>query len=133
MSAADHGGNQEEALHNLERAVELDPRNVLLLQQMALTYDSLRRYGQEEGTVNRILEIQPRDVGTRGWSAFVKFNSKADTWPLHQLIDSIRATNPSAISDIADEWLTCALAEHDAAAAADALAVRGDRSLGNEV
>ena len=127
------GGNQEEALHNLERAVELDPRNVLLLQQMALTYDSLRRYGQEEGTVNRILEIQPRDVGTRGWSAFVKFNSKADTWPLHQLIDSIRATNPSAISDIADEWLTCALAEHDAAAAADALAVRGDRSLGNEV
>ena len=127
------GGNQEEALHNLERAVELDPRNVLLLQQMALTYDSLRRYGQEEGTVNRILEIQPRDVGTRGWSAFVEFNSKADTWPLHQLIDSIRATNPSAISDIADEWLTCALAEHDAAAAADALAVRGDRSLGNEV
>jgi len=127
------GGNQEEALHNLERAVELDPRNVLLLQQMALSYDSLRRYGQEEGTVNRILEIQPHDVGTRGWSAFVEFNSKADTWPLHQLIDSIRAANPSAISDIADEWLTCALAEHDAAAAADALAVRGDRSLGNEV
>ena len=38
------GGNQEEALRNLERAIDLDPRNFLLLQQTALSYDFLRRY-----------------------------------------------------------------------------------------
>ena len=33
------GGSQEEALRNLERAVDLDPRNVFLLQQTALSCD----------------------------------------------------------------------------------------------
>ena len=31
-------GNQEEALRNLERAIDLDPRNFLVLQQTALSY-----------------------------------------------------------------------------------------------
>ena len=30
------GGNQEEALRNFERAIDLDPRNVFILQQTAL-------------------------------------------------------------------------------------------------
>ena len=40
---------------------------------------------------------------------------KADTRPLHQLIDSVRATNPAQRPDIADSWLLCALAERDLA------------------
>ena len=46
---------------------------------------------------------------------------KADTGPLHQLIDEIRATNPAAMPQIASWWLLCALAERDVAAAKDAL------------
>ena len=61
--------------------------------------------------------------------AFVELDWKADTRPLHQCIDSIRATNPLAIPDIANTWLTCALAERDAAAAANALAARGEREF----
>jgi serine/threonine-protein kinase len=127
------GGNQEEALRNLEGAIELDPRNVLLLQQIARSYDSLRRYEEEEAILDRALVIKPNDVYLKGWRAFVELDWKADTRPLHQLIDSIRATNTLAIPDIADRWLTCALAERDAAAAADALAAQGERSFGNEV
>src|SRR5213593_3761224 len=37
------GGNQEEALRNFQRAIELDPRNGLLLQQTAFSCDDLRR------------------------------------------------------------------------------------------
>ncbi len=33
-------GKHEEALQNLERAADLDPRNVLLLQQIAVSYES---------------------------------------------------------------------------------------------
>jgi TolB-like protein/Flp pilus assembly protein TadD/predicted Ser/Thr protein kinase len=127
------GGNQEEALRNLEGAIKLDPRNVLLLQQIARSYDSLRRYQEEEAILDRALVIKPNDVYLKGWRAFVELDWKADTRPLHQLIDSIRATNTLAIPDIADRWLTCALAERDAAAAADALAAQGERSFGNEV
>jgi serine/threonine-protein kinase len=127
------GGSQEEALRNLERAVELDPRNVLLLQQTARSYDSLRRYANEEAILDRALAIKPNDVYLRAWRAFVELDWKADTQPLHQLIDSVRATNPATIPDLGDRWLTCALAERDAAAAANALAAQGERSLGNEL
>ena len=127
------GGNQEEALLNLEHAIDLDPRNVLLLQQTALSYEALRRYRDEEAILDRLLALQPNDVGRKATRAFVELDWKADTRPIHQFIDSIRATNPVAITDIADEWLDCALAERDAAAAANALAVRGETSFGNDV
>ena len=52
---------------------------------------------------------------------------------MHQLIDSVRATTPDALPRIAEEWLICALAEHDAAAAASALTILGENRLGNEL
>ena len=127
------GGNQEEALRYFERAIELDPRNSILLRQVAFSYNYLRRYKEEEGVVDRELAIRPNDVYLKASRAFVEVDWKADTRPLHELIDSIRATNPGAIPDIVDKWLTCALAERDAAAADNALAARGERSFGNEV
>jgi hypothetical protein len=41
-------GGDEEALRNLERAIQLDPRNIQLLQQTASTYENLRRYADEK-------------------------------------------------------------------------------------
>ena len=60
--------------------------------------------------------------------AFVELNWKADTRPLHQLIDEIRATNPAAMPKIVPFWLTCALAERDVAAAKEALLAAGEES-----
>ena len=57
----------------------------------------------------------------KAWRASVDLNWKADTRPLHQLINEIRATNPAAMPEIAPFWLTCALAERDVAAAREAL------------
>jgi tetratricopeptide (TPR) repeat protein len=48
---------------------------------------------------------------------------------LHQLIDSIRATNPAEMASITDAWLSCALAERDAAAAKNALIASGETLL----
>ena len=58
----------------------------------------------------------------------MEFN--ANTRPLHQAIESIRATNPAAIQDRWSDWLLCALAERDAAAAREALSALGDRKIG---
>ena len=88
------GGNQEEALRYFERAIELDPRNSLLLRQIAFSYDSLRRYREEEAIVDRELAIRPNDAYLKVSRAFVELDWKANTRPLHQCIDSIRATNP---------------------------------------
>jgi TolB-like protein/Tfp pilus assembly protein PilF len=118
-------GKQEEAVRSLERAIELDPRNIFTLQQIGLSYHHLRRYAEEKSVLDRALAIQPKDVDTKVARAFVEFHWKADTRPLHQMLDSIRATNPAATQSIADGWLICALAERDPVAAKNAAIAAG--------
>jgi TolB-like protein/class 3 adenylate cyclase/Flp pilus assembly protein TadD len=119
-------GRWEESTRNLERAADLDPRNFLKLQQISVSYGVLRRYAEEKSVLDRALAIEPNDVNTKVARASVDFHWKADTRLLHQTIDSIRATNPGALSSVANDWLSCALAERDAAAAKDALNAFGE-------
>jgi serine/threonine protein kinase/tetratricopeptide (TPR) repeat protein len=125
-------GHWEESTQNLQRAADLDPHNVHILQQIALGYDRLRRYADEKSVFDRVLAIEPNDVDTKLTRAFVELNWKADTQPLHQFIDKIRAENPALTQSVADAWLICALAERDAVAAANALAALGENNFGNE-
>jgi len=121
-------GRWEECIRDLVRATELDPRNVLTLQQLALTYQQLRRYAEQKSTYGRILAFEPNDPVTKSAHAFVELDSKADTRPLREVTDSIREKNPAAVSSIADNWLLGAFAEHDSAAARDALTALGENS-----
>jgi serine/threonine protein kinase/Tfp pilus assembly protein PilF len=126
-------GHWEESIRNLERAIELDPHNFFILVQVSLSYDHLRRYREEEAVLDRALAVVPNDADTKIARSGVKLEWKADTKPLHRLLDSIRATDPAALRSIADARLTCALAERDAAAAANALAAFGQNSFGDEM
>src|SRR5438477_3422642 len=123
-------GHWEECIRYLERALELDPRNRNTLESLGDTYASLRRYAEQKSNFDRILAIEPNDVAAKAERAFVEVNWKADTGPLRQLIDDIRATNPAAMPQIADRWLTCALAERDLAAAREALLAFDEGPLG---
>jgi serine/threonine-protein kinase len=125
-------GRWEESIRDLERATELDPRNVLTLQQLAITYQHGRRYAEERSTYERILAFEPNDPVTKSQHAFVALDWKADTRPLHQVNVSVLEKNPAAVPSIADNWLLCALAERDAAGARKALRALGENpaSLG---
>ena len=122
-------GRWQECISNLERATELDPRNVLTLQQLAITYEQLRRYPKQKSTLERILAFEPNDPVTKSMHAFVELDSKADTRPLREVTGSIRDKNPAALSSIADNWLLCAFAERDPAAARKALTALGENSV----
>jgi TolB-like protein/Tfp pilus assembly protein PilF len=119
-------GRWEQAIGSFERASALDPRNFFTIQQIARSYEFLRRYAEEQRTLDRILAIAPDDAVTKAQRALVQLNWQADTRLLHQTIDSIRATNPAAMSKVADEWLMCALGERDANAAKNALIAFGE-------
>ena len=119
-------GKQEEAVRSLERAIDLDPRNTFTLQQIALSYHHLRRFAEEKSVLDRALAIEPNDVDTKVARAFVEFDWRADTRPLHQTLDSIWATNPAAMQGIPEAWVICALAERDAAAAKNAVIAAGE-------
>lgn len=127
-------GRWEDAIRNLERATDLDPRNAFILEQLALSYQLLRRYAEAESVLDRILTIEPSNVEVRAARAFIELDWKADTRPLRRLIDAIRTTNPSATQSIANYWLFCALAERDAASVRDALIASGENpiTLANE-
>jgi len=125
-------GRWEESTRSLERAFELDPRNVNTLDQVGLTYGGFRRYAEQKSKFDRILTIEPDNLGAKADRAFVDVNWKANTGPLHQLIDEIRATNPAAMPKIADRWLLCALAERDVAVAQEALIASDEITLGSD-
>ncbi len=125
-------GQQEEGLQNLQRAVELDPRNVDTLQQIAVSYQGLGRYAEAIAAFDRALAIVPDNVETRANRELWYMCWKADTRPLHQTIDAILAQGPSAIASAADTWFSCALAERDPAAAERALVALGDNPCWGE-
>jgi TolB-like protein/Tfp pilus assembly protein PilF len=122
-------GKHDEGLRNYQRAVEVDPRNFYTLQQLALSYTVLRRYAEEASTLDRALSIKPDDAETKASRALVSLDWKADTRPLHQMIDEIRTKNPAVIKSVADVWFICALAERDGAAAEMALTAFGDATF----
>jgi TolB-like protein/Flp pilus assembly protein TadD/predicted Ser/Thr protein kinase len=123
-------GRWEEAIQNLERAIELDPRDLDRLYQIGVSYWGARRYAELKSKLDRMLTIAPNDVAVKAERAFVEVDWKADTGPLHRLIDEIRATNPAAMPKIASRSLLCALAERDVAAAKDALVASDEFPLG---
>ena len=118
-------GEREEGLSALQKALELDPRNYFIMQQIALSYHDLRRYPEEVAFLDRALTIVPQDVTTKVARALVDYEWKAETKSLHEAIDSILTENPDGISEAADNWFLCALAERDPAAAERALLALG--------
>ena len=128
-------GRWKESIRTLERTADLDPRNFGVLQTLAGNYATLGRYAEQQRWLGRVLAFEPNDAVTKVILAEVGFEWRADTQPLHQMIDSIRVTNPAAVASIANWWLICALAERDAAAAKDALLTASENpiNLGNDV
>ena len=127
-------GDREEALRNLQCAVELDPRNFNTLQQISLSYQELGRYADAIAALDRALSIVPDNVETtRAARAKSELFWDGDIQSLHRTIDSILAQGPGAITSAADVWFQCALAEHDSTAAERALVALGDNPCGVDV
>ncbi|HEY8670596.1 MAG TPA: hypothetical protein VIL63_07150, partial [Terriglobales bacterium] len=115
-------GLWNESSRALQKAVNLDPRNVNLLQQIAASYEELRQFRAMAAALDRALELAPRDLDTRITRAVVEYEWRADPAPLHHTIDALLAENPLSASDFADQWFYLALSERDPVAVGRALA-----------
>jgi len=124
-------GHWEDSRRNLERAAELDPRDKNTLMVVSSDYARFRRFAESKTWLTRALAgAEPDDIGMKLAPSEWELEVNADTRPLHQAIDSIRATNPAAgTSAITQNWLFCALAERDATAAKEALSALGDNEI----
>jgi TolB-like protein/tRNA A-37 threonylcarbamoyl transferase component Bud32/lipopolysaccharide biosynthesis regulator YciM len=115
-------GHWDKSLEEMKHALELDPRDFSILQQISLTYECLRRYKEMADTLDRALAISPKDVPSRVRRAWVDLQSQANTKPLHSTIQAILSENPSAAPVLVDHWLYMALRERDPVAIKRALA-----------
>ncbi|HZR04801.1 MAG TPA: FlgO family outer membrane protein [Candidatus Udaeobacter sp.] len=55
-------GHWDEAVANLRRAIELDPRNIRASNNLALTYCAMRRFSEALATLDRILAWDPTNT-----------------------------------------------------------------------
>jgi serine/threonine-protein kinase len=114
-------GHWEKSVEEMKQALELDPHNFSILQQISLTYQALHRYKEAISTLDSALAIAPNDVASRVRRAWVAAEWRADLKPLHATIDTILADDPSASVAIVYRWLDLALRERDPVAAERAL------------
>src|SRR2546430_1889949 len=68
----------DEAIRNLERAVDLDPRNQDMLNDLKDTYYNLRRYEEAIAVAYRALSLQPRNALLRTLPAWIGVDADAN-------------------------------------------------------
>ena len=115
-------GQWEDAVKNLEKAAELDPRNSMTLNDLAVLYDVLRRYDDEESVFARAIAANPSSATyfqlERAGIALQKGNIKT----ARNVLDSLPAGYDPAGATTSTR-INLALYERDAASAAKILAV----------
>jgi TolB-like protein/Tfp pilus assembly protein PilF len=94
-------GRWAEATRNLERALDLDPRNLFLLQQFATySYALQRRYDDAIRIYDRALAIVPGDPVTRINRAEAAVDARADIDAYRITLATLIAENPSIAPDV---------------------------------
>jgi TolB-like protein/Flp pilus assembly protein TadD len=115
-------GRWDEAIRNLERAVNLDPRNGDTINNLAATYFGLRKYGEALASWNRMQALEPKPILLRSAREWVGVETHADMAPLRAALNKIEAESSSSALEISGVSLQLALRERDPAGAARALA-----------
>jgi TolB-like protein/Tfp pilus assembly protein PilF len=123
-------GRWEESTRNLERALELDPNNIYLLNQISSSYLALREYKKDAAVLDRILALKPTDIDTQLSRAQLDIFWKADTRPMHHVIEAVLRENPALAAELAPTRIFLATAEHDAVAGERAVEDLGENTYG---
>jgi len=115
-------GRWQDHLRNVNRALELDPRNVFILHQVAGTYQVLRRYNNLVATFDRALAVTPNDAVARVARGLAELDSNATVRPGQVAIQEVLANDAGDAVKIVDRWFNIALCARDANDAKRALA-----------
>ena len=112
----------DESTKNFERAIELDPQNPIILQQISRSYQCLRRYADAETALDRAVALVPKDTALRASRAEIELLWHADPRPLASTIRAIIGEDSREAGTIAEFWLEVSLCQRDFDAALRALA-----------
>jgi TolB-like protein len=119
-----------DAIHNLERACELDPRNLPYLISLGSIYAWLHDYDEWARIMDRIVAYNPDLRPGRIFRAHVELERRADTGPLRAAIEKILTNEPGSEKDpfVAGQRYTLALYDRDWDAAGRASALLSQKN-----
>ena len=125
-------GRWADATRNLERACELDPRNVPCLTTLSSTYYWLHDYDQVARLIDRVIALLPAQKEYRIIRAWLESDQRADTGPSRAAIEKILTKEPGSEKDpfVAHWRLSLALYDRELDAAGALAAARSQRHGG---
>ena len=124
-------GHWEEATRNLEKALQLDPQNVVVLGQIANIYSYLRRFQEEVSVFDRILALTPKDGGVLISRAFIEVELHANLQPYHEAVRVLMSESPDSAEELASEWFLVSWYERNATEATRAAAAISAEGAGS--
>jgi serine/threonine protein kinase/tetratricopeptide (TPR) repeat protein len=122
-------GRWHNAVRNLERAMELDPRNVRFLTDAAATYRVMRDYGQAKAIFDRIIALEPKNIGPRLGRAWIDVWERGDLRPVQAIWEKNFTNNPELLRTQASRRFLVALWARNPVAADNALAAITDNTF----
>jgi TolB-like protein/lipoprotein NlpI len=111
----------DDAIKNVDRAVELDPRNFLVIEEASFTHGGLGRSAEAANLLQRAIEISPKDYFARIQLAMLPYLDRADAGPMREQLNVFAKEGSEATTNAAQLFVTCALVERNRAAATQAL------------
>ena len=90
-------GHWDESVAYWEQALALDPRNVQLLNEAAVTYAQLRQFPTALKLYDRALDIVPNDPGLMALKASI-YQAEGNLREAAELLSQINAQTPSTIA-----------------------------------
>jgi TolB-like protein/Tfp pilus assembly protein PilF len=112
-----------EAEANFRRAVELDPRNFVVLMEAGSLFQATRRYAEGKRLYEQCLGIMPNDPFARNLLGFGFFAETGDTEAWRKQLDLVAQQGPEAARGVAFPLLVCSWMRRDQAAAERAVAL----------
>jgi TolB-like protein/Tfp pilus assembly protein PilF len=122
----------QESTAELEKAVDLDPRNPDLLQGLSANYHALHNYTAYVGVFERAIALTPNRIGLKTGRSSAELLWRADPQPLHRTIETILREEPQRADELVQIQILLGFYERDLNATARALAALGDGWWGND-
>jgi TolB-like protein/Tfp pilus assembly protein PilF len=106
-----------EAASNFKRAVELDPRNFIVVTEAGSTFQGTRNYREARRLQERALTIMPNNPFTLYLLGFNSFAQTGDPTEWRKQLDLISQQGPEAARSVAFPLLVCSWMQRDPSAA----------------
>ena len=120
-----------EAEANFKRAVELDPRNWVVLTEAGSTLTGMRRFDEGKRMYERALTILPNDPFLRNVLGFSSFAERADLATWRKELDFVADQGPEAARGVAFPLLVCSWVQRDRIRAEKAVALIPAEGIAN--